>query len=89
MIFSSSVHYVTTSGTITISESRRDQIVYTSQEIVFNGEMNMKSHIRYLGEGVNMDMALTQARDHFENHSNSDEEVCCIIKLYIIYISIF
>ena len=75
MIFSSSIFYVTTSGTVSIADSGSTQTVYSSEDIVIDGQMPMKNHIRYLGEGVKMQMALSHARDHFSTHLQSDEEV--------------
>ena len=69
MIFSSSVHYVTVDNGI----SDRAQ-VYTSEQLLAQ-DVEWKNNIRYLGEGVNMDLALRRSREHFERNMLDTEEV--------------
>ena len=78
MIFSSSVHYVTVDNGI----ADRPQI-YTSEEILAQ-DVEWKNNIRYLGEGVNMDLALRRSREHFEQNIVDGEEVRFFVK-YVIH----
>lgn len=77
MIFSSSVHYVTVDNGI----ADRPKI-YTSEEILAQ-DVEWKNNIRYLGEGVNMDLALRKSREHFEQNIVDGEEVRSSVKYCI------
>ncbi|CAG5107026.1 Oidioi.mRNA.OKI2018_I69.chr1.g3110.t1.cds [Oikopleura dioica] len=53
-----------------------DNKVYTSDELLAE---NVAEEISYLGQGVDMRLALNEAKSHFRTYSNSDEEATVVI----------